>query len=410
MVGAASLTAADVAGKALGFLIMPYLANRMGSVEFGVLNLYISVTQILIFIIALGGPALITAEYIRNGYTSARRLRAASLTVTMWTSALLVVISLVLSWFIPAVIPIASGILIVAVSCVQAINTIEMAYYRGSQTYTLAIVGQFAFALLSLALTILAFEFDSPTATNRLLCILVAGGSIQALYALDLRRKAYAIADRQKKRVGAVTIIKFGLSISPHVVGGWIRTTVDRFVLIAYLGAATTGIYSVALSLAAAEALLFTAVSQQLQPFLYRRLKSLNISGFQRVQIAFAAIVVAFTVCYYFVLTASFGILFDSEYKDAQALLPALLGGAAAQSIYTNFSHAAFYERRASAISKLTTISLVFHLTMLGGLAFRNQISPSSVSLTFFASSSVAMLSMTWLSHRIIRRMPITTR
>lgn len=403
--GAASLTVADVIGKAIAFLITPYLANRMGAEEFGVLNLYVSITQILTFVISLGGAGLLAVEYIRNGYTSARRLRAANLRLALVVAAILLATSLVISWIAPTAVPVVSGILIVAVSFMQALNVLELSYYRGAQSYSVAVIGQFAFAILNVLLTVMAFELQSPTATNRLLCIALAGSLIQAFYALELRRKHFEPGDKALRRTQTAMVVKFGLSIFVHQASHWIRSSVDRFVVMGYLGLAVTGVYSVAVTLAMVISIFFTAISQQLQPFLYRRLMERDFAGFRRVQAWFIGAVLLVTGVYYALLIVTFHLLFNIEYDGAKVLLPALLGGTAAQSIYYIFTHAAFYERRGGQISTVTASALMVHLLGLGALALLKMVTPANVALVFFASSVVGMVGMAYLSLHIVRQL-----
>jgi O-antigen/teichoic acid export membrane protein len=403
--GAASLTVADVVGKAIGFIMTPYLANRMGAAGFGVLNLYTSATEILAFAIFLGGPALVAAEYIRNGYTSARRLRAASLRLSIRVAVGLILISTLVSWRVPSAVPLLVGVLIVAVSYVQGLNALELSYYRGSQTYRFAVAGQFAFAALNVLLTVLAFEFASPTATNRLLSIALAGGVVQLVYALELRRKHYDHADADTRRAHTSLIITFGFAVFVHVASHWVRSSIDRFVVSGYAGLAAAGVYSVAVTMAMVPSVLFAAVSQQLQPYFYRRLKERDFPGFRRLQFWYVVAVLGVTALYYIVLLAAFGLLFASEYDGAKELLPALLGGSIAQSIYYAFTHAAFYERRGGHISSVTGSALVVHLIGLGALAAFKEVTPSHVALVFLVSSTVATLGMAVLSHRTVRRL-----
>lgn len=404
-IGAVSLAIADVAGKAAGFLITPYLANRMGAAEFGVLNLYLSVTQILTFAISLGGAGLLGADYIRNGYTSARRLRSANLRVSLWVSVALLGVSLLVSFIVPAAVPFVSGALIVAVSYVQALNVLELSYYRGAQSYPFAVAGQFAFTVLNVLLTILLFEVESPSAINRLLCIALAGAAIQTMYLLELRRKRYEPADREIRRSNVLLVIRFGISLFVHQASYWIRSSVDRFVVSAYFGLTAAGVYSVAITLAIVQSTLFATVSQQLQPYMYRRLKERDFSGFRRLQVWFVAAVLTVTFLYYGFLLIFFEILFDSEYDSAMSLIPAMLAGAAAQSIYYVFTHAAFYERRGGEISSVSTIALIVHLLGLGGLALTGQVTPFDISLVFLVSSVVAMLGMAYLSRRTLNQL-----
>lgn len=402
VLGASSLTAADVTGKAIGFLITPYLANRMGAAEFGVLNLYLLVIQILTLVIALGGTALLGVEYIRYGYTSARRLRATNLRLSLWVSMFLLFVSLTISWIAPSAVPPVSGLLIVAVSYLQALNLLELSYFRGAQTYKLAVVGQFGFAGLNVLLTILIFEFNSPTAINRLLCIALALGVVQTAYALELRRRYFESADKATKRLNRSTVIRFGMSIFPHQASTWIRMSIDRFVVLGYFGIATAGVYSLGVTLAAVVNVLSISVNQQLQPFLYRRLKERGFSGFQRIQAWFVAILLGFTALYYGLLLVSFDLLFDREYDEAKALLPALFAASALQAIYHLFSHAAVYKRLAGQISSVTATALTVYLAGLGTLALLEQVTPIRIALLSVASNAVAMLGMAYVSRRTV--------
>ncbi len=402
--GAASLAVADVAGKAIGFLITPYLANRMGAADFGLLTIYLAVTQILTFAISLGGEGLLAVEYIRNGDTAARRMRAANLRLALWISIVLLATSLTVSWCAPSAVPLVSGALIVAISYVQALNVCELSFYRGAQTYSWAVAGQFGFAVLNVLLTVLAFQFDSPTVTNRLLSIAVAGGLVQAVYALEMRSKRYEPANKATRRSDTSLIVRFGLSIFPHVASQWIRASVDRFVVSGYFGLAAAGVYSVALTLAMVSAMVFAAINQQLQPFLFRRLEQRDFSGCWRIQIWYSVGVLGFTVVYFGFLMATFGLFFGSEYDGAKVLLPALLGGSATQAIYYVLATAAFYERRGGQISLVTGGALIFHLVGLGLLALSGNVTQFHVALVFFVSNTVAMMGMGWLSWRMIGR------
>jgi O-antigen/teichoic acid export membrane protein len=187
-----------------------------------------------------------------------------------------------------------------------------------------------------------------------------------------------------------------------HFASHWVRASIDRFVVSAFAGIAAAGVYSVAVTMAMVPAVLFAAVSQQLQPYLYRRIKSGDFSGFKRIQFWYVWVVLGVCVLYYGVLLAAFGLVFASEYDGAKKFIPILLGGCVAQSIYYVFSHAAFYERRGGHISSVTGGALVAHLVGLGILAAFGEVTPDHVAWVFFISSTVATVGMAVLSHRIV--------
>lgn len=381
----------------------PYLANRLGPAEFGVLNLCISATEILGFVLFLGGPALLAAEYVRHGHVAARRLRAASIRISLWIGMALLIISFLIAW--RTSVPLIVGMLTVGVSYVQGLNALELSYYRGSQEYKVAVAGQLSFAVMTVVLTVLAFELLSPTAANRLLCIVIAGGLVQFAYAFELGRKPYKIADADTRRKNTSLSIRFGMSVFVHVSSHWIRVSIDRFTLSALAGVATAGVYSVAWTMAMVPSYFFLAASQQLQPYMYTRLKNRNFASYYRIQFWFVCLVLIVTAIYYAVLTIFFHRVFSDEYDAARVLLPALLAGAAAQSVYFVSSHAAFYERRGIQISLLAGIALMVHLIGLGILALLGKVTPSNVALVFLISNATTALGMALLSRRTVRKL-----
>jgi O-antigen/teichoic acid export membrane protein len=399
------MAAADITAKVVAFIITPYLANRMGPSEFGSLSLYLATTEILAFALFLGGPALVAAEYVRNGETSALRVRAASIGVSLRIAPVALIGSIVASWFLPSAMPFVIGGLLVAVSYLYGLNTLELSFYRGAQSYALAVAGQFSFTVLNLLLTVAAFEFDSPTATNRLLSIALALGLVQLAYAFDLHRRTYDKSDVRIRRANTRLVTSFGLSISVHVASNWVRLSVDRFFLASYVGLASAGIYSVAIQMTIVPSVLFSVVSQQLQPYMYRRLRENKFAEFRKIQIAFTLMVAAFTVVYCGLLLIFFDRLFVAEYGTAKTLLIPLLGGSMAQAIYFIFTHAAFYERRASHISVLSGVALTAHLLCLGILAITDEVAPLNVALVYLMSSAIAAIAMAALSNRTVKQL-----
>jgi O-antigen/teichoic acid export membrane protein len=408
--GATLMASADITAKVVVLLITPYLANRMGAAEFGSLNLAMASTDILAFLLFLGGPALIAAEYVREGEAAALRLRAASMRISLRIAPALLIACIAASRFLPSVVPFAIAILTVALGYMYGLNALEIAFYRGAQNYSLAIVGQFTFTLLNLLLTIAAFELVAPTAANRLLSLALAGAVVQLVYAVDLHRRTNVPSDAHTRRASTKLVITFGLSISVHVACHWARLSVDRFVLAGYGGLATAGVYSVALTMAMVPSIFFSVVSQQLQPFLYRRLKEGRFSEFRKIQIVFALLVILATAVYYVFLLLFFDRVFSSEYHVAKSLLLPLLGGSMAQGIYFVFAHAAFYERRGSYISVLAAVSLAVHLLGLGALVLSGEVTMFNVALVYLSSGAVTTIVMAGLSNRIVRQLSVNQK
>lgn len=398
--GASALSAVDVLSKAVGFGITPYLANAMGPVDFGAMTLYISIAQIVTFLISLGGAGLLTAEVIRHGEVAGRHMRFVNLRLSALITAVLLPASVAISYVWPSLLSPAIAVLIVAIAFLQAMNTLELAYFRGLQTYRWAIVGQVTFSLLNVALTVLAFNVATADAFFRLLCVAAASGVVQAIYAIRLHRKSDLPPDPAERQRYARMIANFGRSIFLHQASYWIRTTVDRFVVLAYFGAVANGTFGLAVTLASILAVMFASVSQALQPFMFARLKTLDLDGIRRLRACYMVGVLCAASSYLVLLWLTFDMFFEPSYRVALDYIPILLIGTAAQSVYLAYTYAPFYQRRGGAISTVTVSALVVHLICLGSLILLDAVTPVTAAWVFAFSSAWSA----WWMRRLSRR------
>ena len=67
--------------------------------------------------------------------------------------------------------------------------------------------------------------------------------------------------------------LKFGIPLIPHIAGGFLLTTFDRFVINREIGLAEAGIYMVAIQLTGAIRIVFDAINKA-RPWLFEKLKN----------------------------------------------------------------------------------------------------------------------------------------
>lgn len=165
------LSAGDILGKLIGFLILPYLTSKMGVAEYGLLTLYLSFIQILIIFISFSGQGLLPVKFIQESENSSLIFRYDNISLSIFVSISLYFIFTLVKLFFNINISFIDGFFILSASLVQGINIINLSHLRISQSYTLASVGQFSLSALNVLFTIVLFSVFSGTATYRLIAV-----------------------------------------------------------------------------------------------------------------------------------------------------------------------------------------------------------------------------------------------
>lgn len=172
-------------------------------------------------------------------------------------------------------------------------------------------------------------------------------------------------------------ILRFGVPLIPHVSGGFLVLSVDRFIVNSELGLAEAGVYMVAVQLAAGAALVFDAINKAYVPWLFERLKENNYK--QKVRI------VRYTYFWFFIIILASGIGFlvgpwivkiiaGSGYERAGSIIGFLILGQVFGGMYHMMTSYVFFSKRTGLLSLATVVSglinvlLLFFLVPLFGL------------------------------------------
>ncbi|MCS5785160.1 oligosaccharide flippase family protein [Klebsiella variicola subsp. variicola] len=92
LAGAAMLSAGDILGKLIGFLILPYLTSKMGVSEYGLLTLYLSFIQILIILISFSGQGLLPVKYIQESENASLIFRHDNINLAVFSSVFILLV------------------------------------------------------------------------------------------------------------------------------------------------------------------------------------------------------------------------------------------------------------------------------------------------------------------------------
>jgi len=314
-----------------GVLLLPVFTRVFEVVEYGALDILVTLSTLLGLLPRLGLPSAFARYYHEQ---EDERGRQALVTTLMAAVSAAAIVTLAMIWLgssllanillddpqrAPLVTLAASASMITAIAAVPMINLrMRRRIVAFNLLHMLSAVVHAATALT----LVLLLEFGIAG----VLLGSAAGATAQFLGVMWTSRSSLrrALSGSELRRS-----LKYGLPIMPSVVMGWVNRQADRFVLLAFLGLGAVGVYGAAARVGNAVVLLTMFFRQAWQPYamslvkepaavrneFYRRVLNLYLVGF-----SVAAVLVVATA------REIFGIFVGAEYLPGYVILPWLIG------------------------------------------------------------------------------------
>ncbi len=159
-------------------------------------------------------------------------------------------------------------------------------------------------------------------------------------------------------------VLRFGVPLIPHVIGGTIIAMSDRFFISHFLGNERVGIYTASYQVAALMLLFSTSVNQAWNPTLFKMLsegKFPQIKKLSNILLAAFALTGAIT---YSLKDILFQVLIDPEFNEAKLYFGWLLLGFVLQAFYFVFSGFLFYYKKTKTLASITFSGAIVNLVL----------------------------------------------
>lgn len=199
-------------------------------------------------------------------------------------------------------------------------------------------------------------------------------------------------------------ILLFGVPLIPHVLGGFLLSSIDRFVINEKLGLSEAGFYMVAVQISMAFTIIFDAINKAFIPWLFEIL----ISGNEKLK----SKIVRYTYLYYiFLLLISILpfligswlllLIAGNEYKPAGEVIGWLCLGQIFGGMYLMVTNYIFYTKRTASLSLVTISSGILNVILLFVLVADFGIKGAAIA---FAISKLVQFLLTWyLANKVIK-------
>lgn len=195
--------------------------------------------------------------------------------------------------------------------------------------------------------------------------------------------------------------LKFGIPLIPHIAGGFLLTTVDRFVINREIGLAEAGIYMVAIQLTAAIRIVFDAINKAYVPWLFEKLKENDFQ--QKVKIVkftyawFGLILIGACLAFYI---GPYVVVFiaGEQYAEAGKVIGWLALGQGFQGMYLMVTNYIFYSKKTGLLSIASLSSGILNLILL--VALVRILGLEGASIAFAISMGIRFLLTWYIAHK----------
>lgn len=203
------------------------------------------------------------------------------------------------------------------------------------------------------------------------------------------------------KKEYLVEALKFGVPLIPHIAGGFLLTTVDRFVINREIGISEAGIYMVAVQLTAAIGIVFDAINKAYIPWLFEKLAINNLKDKQNIvkfTYAWFLLIILGVILSFFIGPLLVVFIAGEQYAEAGKVIGWLALGQGFQGMYLMVTNYIFYSKRTGLLSIASISSGVLNLILL--IVLVRIFGLEGAAIAFATSMGIRFLLTWWIAHK----------
>ena len=348
--------------KAISFITTPIFTRLLTTAEYGKYNVFNSWMGVISVIVTLNLSSgvyvqgLVKFDDRKNQYTSALQ----GLTITL--VGIWLVIYLVFHEFWNNLFTLTTNqmLLMFVIIWTTAVITFWSAEQRVVFKYKKLVAITAAVAILRPALSIMLIRLSDDKVTARILGIAVVDIlAYSGLFVAQMRRGKKFFSKEFWKYV-----LAFNLPLIPHYLSNTVLNSSDRILIDKMVGASEAGIYSLAYSVSMIMSMFNQALTQTIEPWLYKKMKEdrfHEISGVAYPSFILIAIVNLLLIAFAPEVVAIFA---PRDYYDAVYVIPPVAMSVYFIFVYYFFVTFEFYYEKTKYITIATLSSAALNILL----------------------------------------------
>jgi O-antigen/teichoic acid export membrane protein len=356
-------TAANVLAAGVPFLLLPVLTRALDPQQYGQVVAFFMLVTVCSSAAGLGLHSAVAVRWL-DQRSEPRRYTGSAVVLAVASTAVTAAAAAIAGSLMDLGIGPAWCALAALVAGCTTLQGMRFAVWQCTERAMPAATLQVLAATLNIGLSLLAVFVLDLGGAGRILGAVSAGVGIAVLSVYLLTRER-ALASPSRTDVRG--LLRFGLPLVPHALGGSLLASADRFAVSASLGAAALGVYGSAYQLGMVINVLGDAVIKAYSPTMYRML-SRNCTRSRLRVVALFYLCIPFwlggAVLLWLLFEATGPLLLGREYLDAIDLSIWFLCGAAFSAMYLNIAGLFFFTGKTEWISLATVGSALLALAL----------------------------------------------
>jgi len=354
----------EIINKAIPFLLLPFLTAFLSPNDFGIVATYQAVLQVLLVIISLSMHGAISVLFFKVEQPFFKKVLASIFILSCLLAAL---VALIIAVFHKNIVQFLGVELfwVLALPIIvlfQAFIQFLLVFYQVRKQQNQYVTLQLASTLVNVSVSIALIAYWNIGLEGRIAGIAIAA-VIFGLWALFNFKKNNNF-DFNVNCESFLMPLRFSLPLVPHSLSNWIKTSIDRLLLMSFFGAAVVGEYAVMYQLASILSVVFMAVNKALVPFLFSYLKN---GEYDKSQISFwckkiAFIIIALSIGFLLLIPFIFNFIINSEYHFNYLLISLLIIGFMFQGLYLLLVNFFMFYEKTKVLAKIAIINTLLHL------------------------------------------------
>jgi len=392
----------NVIHKSIPFLLLPILTRYLTTTDYGVIAMYMALVALASTFVSLNAESAVGRAFFDYSKSDLSRYVGTVLTTGLLSAALIGFLLLLfrapfviwagIDWRWLLLVP----VLAMARFLFQTRITIWHMQQKPVPCGAL-VVSQ---SIIDLGLSIGLVMFFAFSWQGRLAGV-IAAELVFAMIGLFLMvREGFFTPSWNQTYAKAA--FRFGLPLIPHSLSFWIRGSLDRFVIVFFLGLDAVGLYYVAFALASAVAVLSESFTKSWTPHIYSVLGKSNEEHRRhlvRKTYQFMGLLAVASAVYAIFIMNSGGWLFGAEFSKSLTYLPFLIIAQVLGGWTRCYGVYIFYQKRTELRSLISIFAGVVHIVLLWWMTSTWGV--LGAALSFAISSLVAFVLTVWTSHQV---------
>ena len=195
-------------------------------------------------------------------------------------------------------------------------------------------------------------------------------------------------------------IAKFSLPLMPHMVGGLILSTFDRFIIATKLDLKSVGIYFAALQIVMIAKVIFDALNKAFTPWLYEQLnkesQKINSQIIKATYLWFVCIWLGVATCFHLASHIT-DLILGQNFHDASSLLGWLAVSIGFKGMYLMVTNYCFYAKRTGYLSAISIVTGC--MTLIFMLYFIDRYGLVGIAYGTALGMGIRFLGVWWLAN-----------